>query len=191
MLRVHIDFSAPAAYLAMRPTLALAARHGWAIDWSPCRAWRDEIPGGAPDKSVSDRHFQARAAAQKRQHLHYAAVQGAPMIWRETPGETDLALAALAFAGPRAERFVLAAFKAYWVDGRDLNELDTVVNLLSDAGHDATRFDPTASLAALSGELDAVFAQGVVDAPAFLLNGTVFIGREHLPLIEAILTGSS
>ena len=106
-LRVYIDFKSPAAYLAFKPTLALAERKDLTLDWQPIRTRQQPVPAEAADEDRGTTHRRVRAQARRDTHLFYAQVQGVPM--RFPTGafpETDLALACL---GATAVRVIACA----------------------------------------------------------------------------------
>lgn len=200
VLRVYIDFKSPEAYLAIRPTLALSRRRGWRVDWLPCDAPQEPTPvinlKATDPEDVGERHRRVRAAARRDAHLHYAALQGAPMRFPSAPGETALALAALMFARETFATgdptgFVEAAFEAYWAEGANLNDVDVIVKLLAKSGGEASGFDAAHYLRRLNDELASAGALGVLDAPTYLVGTEMFIGRQHLPLIERLTQASN
>ena len=128
-------------------------------------------------------------------HLHYAEVQGIPMKFREKPGDTDLALAAMLYAGAAGEtlliNFIENAFRAYWEMQQDLNDAQQVEQLLEQSGLPADLFDAEAWLARLAETAAQALDHGAIDAPAYIIGEQLFIGREHLPWIKALLQGSA
>lgn len=189
MLRIYIDFKSPAACLAMAPTFALAQKLGLTFEYLPFRTRQSAIPEQKSDETKGETHRRVRALARRDTHLKYAALQGTSMTFRDEPGETDVALAALLCVQPSPEKFMQAAFAAYWAGQQNLNYASVIKDLLGSAGYDASTFDAEKHLA----ERDAVQQEaedlGVIDTPAYVLDGQIFIGREHLPWIEALLTG--
>ena len=182
---VYIDFKSPAAYLALKPTLALAERLGEPINWYPTQTKQSAIPQIQNDEDRGTTHRRVRAIARQNMHLHYAKVLNVPMQFRETPGNTDLALTALETLSGDKVRFIAAAFEAYWTTDVDLSDPETVSSLLIENQCDADLSDP-------DGTLDQIFeraqANGAIDAPAYVVREQLFIGREHLPWIEALIT---
>ncbi|PKP71309.1 MAG: hypothetical protein CVT83_02970, partial [Alphaproteobacteria bacterium HGW-Alphaproteobacteria-5] len=67
----------------------------------------------------------------------------------------------------------------------DLDDPDTVAALLSGSGYEAQRLDVSASRAALADVQAEAEEQGVFETPTYVLDDQLFIGREHLPWIEA------
>ncbi len=187
MLKIYIDFKSPASYLAMQPTLALIERHNWTVDWLPFRSKQDPMTEERPNETKTERHLRVRANARRNVHLRYAEVQGIEMRFRADPGETDLALAGLLAVKDDPIPFAIAAFEAYWAEEADLNQLDVLASLLKKGGHAPTEFDPQATLDSLETVQQEAQAAKVIDAPAYVLSGQVFVGREHLPWVAELM----
>ena len=182
MLNVYIDFKSPAAYLALKPTLRLASKYGTDVNWLAVQTKQAPIPEAAAVEDRGTTHRRIRAIARQKMHLHYARLQSTTMNFPPMPGNTDFALAMLhALEGDRTE-FVQAAFASYWVDNQDLNNAEIVSSL---AGSRQPTPDVQNSLEAISAQVEGA---GVIDAPAFIIAGELFIGREHLPWIETLIT---
>lgn len=189
MLRIYIDFKSPAACLAMAPTFVLAQKLGLTFEYLPFRTRQSAIPAPKSEETKGETHRRVRALAQREMHLKYAVLQGTEMKFRDEPGETDMALAALLYAQSLPEKFMQAAFAAYWAGPQNLNDTAVVKALLDGAGHDASSFDARKYLAELDAVGQEAEALGVIDTPAYVIDGQIFIGREHLPWLETLLTG--
>jgi len=187
-MRIYIDFKSPSAYLAMKPTLALIERLNLNVQWLPFITAQSPIPAEKPEETRGESHRRVRAIARRDTHLRYAAVQNIPMNFRETPGETDLALGALLFAHPSPLPFIQRAFASYWDEGRDLNDAEAITALLEDTGYDAGKFGADKYIAKIETVQQEAEERGVVDTVAYLISDQIFIGREHLPWIEELLT---
>ena len=79
-------------------------------------------------------HIRVREEMRRRMHQRYARGQQLPLEFRDTPGNTNLALAALLPLQQQStdalHRYLNVAFHAYWNSAADLNELKTVNDLL-------------------------------------------------------------
>ncbi len=183
---VYIDFKSPAAYLAVKPTIELARQYQAAISWHPIKTRQPRIPAIQANEDRGATHRRVRAIAREKTFLHYASVQNLDMQFRDDPGSTDVALAALAGLDGNAERFVQLACAAYWTTDKDLDSRDVVQSLLRSAGYD---------LDIMSLEVETMIKDteertgsiGAIDAPAYVVAGELFIGREHLPWITELL----
>ena len=190
VLTIYIDFKSPAAYLAMKPTLALIEKHALDVDWRPFKTVQQSVPPEEPTDQKPEIHRRVRALARRNTHLTYADVQGVPMNFQDPPGVTDLALAALTDVAGSPVDFIQAAFKAYWVDGADLNDPQVVAALLTDSGHDAHLLDGIELETVLAEAQARAHEDGVVDAPGYVIGDQVFIGREHLPWVISLIRGA-
>lgn len=184
---LYIDFKSPASYLAVKPTRELAQASSVTVNWFPFDSKQQPLSAKKSDETRTETHFRVREEARREMHLRYAAVQGVPMRFAPVPGETRCALAALLWVSSAPESFIDAAFRAYWVDGADLDNADVVAGLLAVSGHDAGRFDAEAALSALADFEERTDEVGVIDAPMYVVAGQLFLGREHLPWIRTLV----
>ncbi|MEO0981392.1 MAG: DsbA family protein [Pseudomonadota bacterium] len=187
VLRVYLDFKSPAAYLAFHPTLALIERTGAAVEWRPFRTQQRPIPEAKPDETRGETHRRVRAIQRRETHLKYAALRGLEMRFRNEAGDTDPALAVLLTDLVDPPAYIDAAFRAYWVDGVDLGDADTVADVMARSGHDPDRINWAAAAETLDAAQTEAEEAGVVDAPGYRIADQLFIGREHLPWISELL----
>ncbi len=189
MITIYTDFKSPAAYLALKPTLALLKEFGVDCKWLPYtyNAKQEIVPPQNPNETKTETHFRIRAKLRRETHLRYAGVQNTPMTFPNVPGSTDIALAALLAVERNPIPFVEAAFKSYWVDQADLNDAQTVLELMNAHGHAVSAEDLGEALEKLPAHQLAAEEAGIVDAPAYVIDDQIFIGREHLPWIRSIL----
>lgn len=188
MLNIHIDFKSPASYLALGPTLALIEKTGINANWLPFSSRPFKIPAEQADETVGDRHRRVRAIAQRDGHLHYAEIQELDLKFSDDVKGSDAALAALAVLEGDPFSFIQAAFKAYWSDKADLNDEAIVAQILDDCGH----HQPDWQIA--SETLQSIREKGeelkVFETPTYLIDGQIFLGREHLPWIRSIIAAN-
>ena len=94
-------------------------------------------------------------------------------------------LAAKSHSEAALRKYLDLAFRQYWEDDLDIESPDSVSRLLSAAG--VLDFDrDTERLRTLQ---DSLSVAGVLETPAYLVEGEVFLGRAHLPMIRWILAG--
>lgn len=191
MLTVYIDFKSPAAYLALAPTLALSGRTGAALTWRPFRTTERALPNTtgtetASTESVAQSHRRVRAQSRRDTHIKYAAHQGIDLNFPDIPGETDLALGALATLSGDPLPFITAAFAAYWQGHANLDDPATVTALLAGQNADTSQTPQDLRRTQVAAQVDAD-AAGIVDAPAYLIKDQLFIGREHLPWVAELI----
>ncbi|MBU2646556.1 DsbA family protein [bacterium] len=187
MLKIYLDFKSPMFYLAYKPTLAMIERHQMVPEWIPFRSIQEPVPLRLAEETKTQTHLRIRAEARLKTHLMYAEYQKLPMKFPPVPGETDLALAALLHLQTDPGNFIQAALEAYWIKNADLNSFEVVSSILSDVGIDPAQCDFATYLTELEAIQKDAWDGGVVDAPAYVIGGQVFIGREHFPWIESLI----
>ena len=186
-LRIYIDFKSGPAYLAMKPTLALLEQKGIAADWLPFDSRLPQAKPAREGESRGETHLRVRQEQRRLTCLKYAAIQGIPMHYAGHPSGTRCALAAMLHARPNPLRFIEAAFIAYWRDNRDLDDAAVVTGLLRQADYAADSFDPEAYMAELDANQQEAEERGVFDTPMYQVGQEMFLGREQLPWIAALL----
>jgi 2-hydroxychromene-2-carboxylate isomerase len=187
-LQLYIDFKSPGSYLALKPTLAVLDKTKATAQWLPFKTKQRQMPVKKENETRGETHSRVRENARRETHSLYADLQSTAMHFPAVPGNTDLALAALIYARNDPLAFISAAYEAYWITGLDLADNKVISDLLQDNGYDANAFDAEHHLQLLQESQTATEESGVVDAPAYLIQDNVFIGREHLPWITELLT---
>lgn len=186
-LRIYIDFKSAPAYLAMRPTRALLARKGVSAEWLPFDSRQPQAAPAREGESRGETHLRVRQEQRRQTCLKYAAVQGIPMRYPESPVGTRCALAGLLCVADSPLPFIDAAFTAYWRDNLDLDDAAVVADLLRQCGYDADGFNLAAYAAALDAQQQEAEELGLFDTPMYLVGDEMFLGREQLPWIENLL----
>lgn len=91
------------------------------------------------------------------------------------------------------DRYHPAMYKAMWVDGRNLNDLNEVTKVLTEAGLNAQRIGNRIQDADVKDRLKSVteeaVARGVFGAPTSFVDGKMFFGNDRLPFVEMALKG--
>lgn len=185
MLTVYLDFKSPGAYLAIKPTLALAERLSLKIEWRPFRVTERDVPKLGKEETVGESHRRVRAESQRRLAIKYAAHQGIDLRFPDTPGITDLALGVLAAMEQDPLPFIMASFEAYWSTHANLDDPSVVQNLMDQSGVERGADVDTLRMTLETAQEQAEEA-GIVGAPAYVVADQIFIGREHLPWIEEL-----
>lgn len=190
-LIVAIDFASPRSCLAMKPTLALADQLGIEIDWQPFLVDPVRQPKTAFRNDRGMRHRAIRAAYMERDSIRYLADRG---IEVPDPGrQANSTIAALGLlwlkreSEPIVRPYVEQVFDRYWRGELDIEDQSAMRALLVELGAPITGFETFLKedgRVALDRARSELLDAGVFDAPAYVANGEVFIGREHLPLIR-------
>jgi 2-hydroxychromene-2-carboxylate isomerase len=188
-LNFYFDFSSPYGYLASEKIDALAEKFGRTVKWHPILLGVIFKATGAaplthmPIKGEYSVHDFARSA--RFMDIPYAhpdkfpiATQHAARTYYWLHGQ-DCAV---------ARQFAQAAYRAYFVEGRDISKLDTVLDLAAQFGTERA-----ALVEALAGqplkdrlkaECEAALKKGVFGSPFIQVDGEPFFGADRLPQLE-------
>jgi len=195
-LTVCVDFNSPHAYLAVAPTRELEARLRLKADWLPL-----SLPPPSPPKPARSgddrgtRHRRIRSEYFAADLERYAGARGLTLgnIYRSL--DCTWAFLGLLWmrqhATDRVGDYVEAIFERIWADEGDV-DAGSIDRLLVDlqVGNDAFVRWADASGTALLSEVQAgLQAAGLFNVPAYVVGNDVFYGRQHLPMIEWLLTG--
>ena len=192
MIEFAFDFASSASLLALKPTLALADELGVDVAFHP---FPTDAPRGAPPpsatESVAERHARVRAEYHAKDFQRYAKAQGLEV--NRAPVGADTKLASIACLQARrqgvASAFVERVFRDFWADRLDIESRDAVAKALAKVGG-GTLFDADSLAAEYDAERQALAERGVHAVPAYLVADQLFIGRQHLPMIRWLLSGS-
>lgn len=191
MLKIYIDFKSPASYLAFKPACALIKKHNIDVSWLPFITKQESLREYLPNESAGDSHRRVRAQARRDIHTLYAQLQSTVLKFPAETGVTDLALSVIPLLDKNPESFIQAAFNAYWVDNQNLNDSQVVSSLLQHSGNNSFALNEVECLENLATIQQNSENEKIVDAPAFVVDEQIFIGREHLPWIESIVLEKS
>ena len=194
---VCVDFRNPKAYLALQPTFALEDELGVAFDWLPLPVSPMSRPS-APrsDEDRGTRHRRIRAEYNERDLRRYARVYGVELgdLYRNP----DVSIASIGLLwtkreGPNTVRaYLRAVFERYWRARLDIEDAAAIARVLREVGVDTAGWDAYAK-----GSGRELFERtaaglreaGLFDVPAYVVDGEIFFGRQHLPMVRWMLTG--
>lgn len=188
-LGIFFDPLSAPSWLALRPTLNLLERLHLNADWQPFTTPQPRRLAPQIDESVSQRHQRVRQAYRDRDQERYAAWQGIALQTPITAVDRPLLDYSLLLANDNgiAASFLTHVGDHYWsgksapIDlgwlGRALRVDDLQENFLAEG---------EMRLAAARAQVDEL---GIFDAPVYLVEGELYVGRQHLPAIERIMSG--
>jgi 2-hydroxychromene-2-carboxylate isomerase len=195
-LTVAIDFKSPSAFLAAAPTCTIAEQAGVTVDWQPFLVSSSKDYGAGSESSRGARHRRLRADYMDRDTIRYAAGRGLSL--QNLHRQTDSSLAAIGLLWTRREAAALAdayvrqVFERYWREELNIQDGDALRALLAQIGAPTAGFmaylqgEGRAELEHLQSEL---LRAGIFEVPTYLLDDQIYVGRQHLPLIRALLSG--
>lgn len=196
-LTMVLDIRYPQAYLALHPAMAFARERGISINWLPLSASTLKAPVEASegdDRGVRHRRYRAQRIA--REIEVYAEVQG--LVLREFYRSGDSSAFNLGWLwmrdhhGKRLEDFLIEAFRAYWaVEFDPANEVEvaTLIESLDGESEAFRSWSQGEGPVALEGLVEELRDHGVFAAPSYLVGDEIFLGRQHLPMIDWVMAG--
>ena len=188
----YLDLGSPAAYLAFKRLPAICEASAATLVWRPMllggvfQATGNQSPVNIPAKGrylfTDLERFARRHGTPFRQNPHFPI------------NTLTLMRMATGLQLRQPERLVAyfdAAYRAIWVDGRDMNDGAVVAGVLSEAG-----FDPESLLALaadaqvkehLKAQTQEAVARGVFGAPTFFVGDEMFWGQDRLDFVKEAL----
>ena len=196
---VCIDFKSPKAYLALAPTFALEDKLGMRFDWLPVSVSPMTRPAAKqPNEDRGTQHRRMRGEYYERDLRRYAHAYGLELSDLYRNPDTTLAGVGLMFVrrdGHAAvRRYLHLVFERYWNARLDIEDARAIAAALAGADVATFGWDEFAAGAGrdeYEHTVRALREGGVFDVPAYVVGGDVFFGRQHLPMIEWLLTGRS
>jgi len=196
-LEFCFDLSSPWTYLAFHNIRPLAARHGVTIQWTP-------ILVGGVFNAVNPSVYAAREAMDSPKYRHmgkvmrgWAQLAGVelkfPAPWHPLKSIAPMrAACALEDDQQALERFADAAFHAYFVEQRNLDDPAEVAAVADAIGMDGAALVEASVSQPVKDRLRAnterLVARGGYGSPSIFVHGTdMYFGNDQLPLVEQAL----
>ena len=193
-LEFFFDYASPYSYLASEQVEALAKRTGAELRWRPFLLGAVfKATGNVPPISTA-----SKAAYLGKDLVDWASYLGLPPF--QMPSTFPInslkanRLGLVAAEQGRIVPFSHAAFRAAFVEGKDLNEPAVLAELARAAG-----LEPEKALAhaetqeikdALRRNTDEAIARGAFGAPTFFVGDELFFGNDRLMFVERALSAS-
>ncbi|MDA0190499.1 MAG: 2-hydroxychromene-2-carboxylate isomerase [Proteobacteria bacterium] len=193
-LEFYFDFSSPYGYLASERIDALAAQYGRKVKWRPVLLGVIfKATGAAPLTTVPLKGDYA-----KLDFVRSARFMGVPYNPPSRfPLPTQMAARAYYWLHDRdcaqARAFAKAAYRALFVEDRDISEPEVVLAIAAAVGADRVALGAAVESPEikerLKTEVAAALEKGVFGSPFILCDGEPFMGADRLPQLEARLAG--
>ena len=198
----YSDLKSPYAFIAIRPTRDMARGAGVEVDWRPFTLDIPSYLGSAKlAKGTKRVESESRTPQQwsgvryaYRDARRYAQLTGKTLRGTEKIWNSSLAGIAMLWAKQQGgfDRFVDAAYEAFWKRELDIEDLGVLERTLLDSGVEVAGFREWAE--GPGRELHdrtnrAAFDAGVYGVPTYLVEDEAWFGREHLPRVAWILGG--
>ncbi|MDC3197689.1 DsbA family protein [Luminiphilus sp.] len=202
-LIVYLDVKSPYAFVSVKPTLALERELELQFDWRPYTLDIPSYLGSARKKNgaVVESSGRSRAIWNAIRYAYmdarrYAELQGYTLKGTEKIWDSSLANMGILFVNlyfrDRIPAYLEAVFPPFWRRELDIEDINVIKDCFEMAGVDSSDFQTFVTRAGKQMHdhiLDHRFEAGMYGVPTYVLDNSVFFGREHLPYIRWVLSG--
>lgn len=202
-LTVCMDFKNIESYLALAPTVEMQSACGATINWLPLTSGFKGLSNESrmPDTTDTSEDFRIRRQRVRdhytqMNHLRYAKLLD--LTGEDIQRNCDSTMASLGLMWLKQTDeslvvdYIREVFEAFFRRHLDIEKYSVISQLLESVGGEVTGFDRFVEVEGKT-LLDTVQQElsetGVFTAPAYIIDGEKFLGRQHLPLIEWYLRG--
>ncbi|MCS5585814.1 MAG: hypothetical protein NZ777_20165 [Pseudomonadales bacterium] len=203
-MTIYVNFAELPSWLMLAPLKNLCAEVKVDLSWKPMLSSLGNVAGSNLKPGADDplaiykaRRADARHKAAKRENERMCGMlgikpgQGKRKI---NPLYLSLGMAWLTNQGAELQQYlsyVETAFLKTFRDGADVESLSSLKVVLEESGFRTAGLDHFVENEApdLEAAGEEIMDSGVFNAPAFVVDGEIFHGREHLPLIQWMLAG--
>ncbi len=188
MLSFTFDFATLPSFLAFERTMQFVDRLGIDLELLPMARDVRPVPAEKAEETVSERHFRVRAEYEAFDQRRYAAWLGVNLAREPASIDTQGAIDAMLLANRhgRGRSFATDTLRAYWANEITLDE-PTIAARLKAVDVPVATADIEDLRAANEARIDEL---GLFATPGYHVQGQVFLGRQHLPMIERMLAGA-
>lgn len=192
-IEFFFDFSSPYGYLGSTLISRLAARHGRVVDWRPILLGAVfKVTGSGPLPSLPLKGDYALRDMPRSARFYGIAFKMPSTFPVATQAPARMTLWLRTSVPDKLEAGVLALYRAYFVDDRDISSPETSADALASVGVDraqalAAANDP-AIKESLKNEVSAAIERGVFGSPYIVVDGEPFWGVDRFDQIERWLT---
>ena len=191
MVTFWFDVHSPWSYLASVLIGPLARRRSARIEWRPIHLANlmDRIGGLRPLEQTPARVAWYRQDIADRMAQHGLPYDPHP----DYPLRSSRALRCCVHAAEhgRADAFVRAVMRGYWVEKKDISDLAVLQAMVDEVGLGPR---PVADIvgdgtikAAVARNTDDAIARGIFGVPSFLFDGKLFFGSDRMDLLDLAL----
>lgn len=202
-LIVYIDYKSPYAFIAKDATCRLGDVLGIDIDWRPLTLNISSYLGSArldkQGKVMESQRTPEQWTAVKyayRDTRRYAELMGYTLRGTVKIWDTSLAHIGMLWAKAQGDDVLRGYtdrfYERFWRRELDAEDPEVISAVLRDAGVALDGFDEyyQGPGRALHDSMQAaIFEAGIFGVPSYVVDGELFFGREHLPMVRWLLEG--
>ena len=187
----YFDVGSPTAYLAHKRLKQLKLEYGCSVIYHPVllgglfKASGNSSPVTVPAKG----RYMMMEDLPRFARLYNVPLNTNPHFPINTLNLMRGAVSALNEA--YFDTYIDTIFNAIWVESRNMGDIDTVIEVLSDAGLDAKAILEATQKPEVKQELISNTEQaveiGLFGAPTMFVDGEMFFGQDRLQFVEAAL----
>lgn len=197
---LYLTFGEPESWLTLTPLKKLLQSQSVELEVKPMLGSLGNVvtkakPGeDDPLAEYKARRAAARQKASNRELERKAEMLGVTVEQVDRKIDPTLLSLGLMWVNRNAGDWALyseRAFEKTYIEGADVESLSAIEALLAslDVGVEGFSEFVDKEKSKLINDADNLLEQGLLSAPVFVLDGEIFHGREHLPLIGWILAG--
>jgi 2-hydroxychromene-2-carboxylate isomerase len=188
-IEVWFDFSSPYAYLLSEAIEPIAARYGRTVEYRPTLLGAVfKASGGAPLTELPMKGPYSKHDFERSARFHGVPFRLPSVFPISTVNAARAVLWLQHTDAARAAAFIHAAFRAYFVNDRNLSDPAVLAQVVREAGIDPDTLAQAVTSQPIKDKLkanvDESIARGVFGAPFVFIDGEPFWGHDRLPQIE-------
>jgi len=189
MIEFWFDFSSPYGYFGALEIEALAARHRRRVLWRPYLL-------GAAFKTTGMQplmHIPLRGDYARRDWARLARRSGLAFTLPASFPTATIAASRACYWLERERpdllgRYVLAVFRGYFTEGREIHDAASVADLAANLGADRPSLVAALASPAIKDRLrtvtDEAISRGIFGSPFIVVDGEPFWGADRLPMVD-------
>ena len=192
-IEFYFDFSSPYGYVGATRIAAIAAQHGRTVEWKPMLLGAVfKITGSGPLPSLPLKGDYARRDMPRTARFYGVEFKMPDQFPIVTLAPARAICWLREKAPEKVEAAVLALYRAYFVDGKDISSPETTAEVLSGLGVDSAALlaalgDPAVK-DRLKADTQSAIDRGVFGSPYVIVDGEPFWGNDRFDQLERWLS---
>ncbi len=201
ILKAYINFNSLPAWLGVIALRQLRDKTGVDIDWEPMLSSLGNVtPPAKTDDPLAEykaRRAKARRAFNESEHMRICDLLGIEADNGRRESDCRAVSVGLLWLKTQAASqddlfdYITQVFEQHYRDAASIETAEAATALVAQTNVSVEGFDKYMEdeAAALVARQEEMLEGGILSAPAFIVDGELFHGREHMPLITWIVEG--